>query len=708
MPEERPAIWHDAGHCIWHLCVGASEYRLGYQDGRIVHLGFGRDLPDDAWTWADSQRPVPTVAPDWHAYGSELTYAVDGEERFDSFDLIGHDLSRGGHPTCTVRLADIRAEIEVTLEYEVFGDLGLVVRTQRVSNVGDAPIELTALPSFRLRCAPADYVLETLYGDWSDECRHQQSPLPFGTTSVESRTGTTGFAHAPWFALRSDSGCTFGALAYSGNWILEFRRIWKLGSVTITGGMNSWRFTYRLPVGESVTSPEAVIGFTMGDGNAVSRALHEYQQRHVIPAPERLPAVQFNNYAADHPDPLDLTRLKQYAAAAGRLGCEVFTLDAGWHINESAGEGSGWDAHLGDWIPNDELFPDGLGAFADYVRDRGLEFGIWMEPESLSPTARVLAEHPDWVHRRGDRPIVLSNRYVLRLGEPAVQEWLVKRICAIIGETGAAWLKWDFNTFVLEGGDGVARNELVAHIDGLYRIWDLIRGQFPDLFFEACAGGGGRFDLQSTRHSNVTWMSDVLAPIPALGVRFGWSHLHPARVCNNSLTHWPCDYHWLSEDDFEGRGRSLFPAHGDLDFRTRIPMMGAFGLSAPLELWEEPDLERVSHHIAVYKQLRPVICGGDQYRLTPDPPRDGSGDWAAMCFVTRDGSEAALFAFRLGDSAPKHAFAIPGLDPSATYRLDDDDRGELGECPGSALAEEGIECSLEHIWRSALVTLRRV
>jgi alpha-galactosidase len=211
-----------------------------------------------------------------------------------------------------------------------------------------------------------------------------------------------------------------------------------------------------------------------------------------------------------------------------------------------------------------------------------------------------------------------------------------------------------------------------------------------------------RVDLGTIAHSHFSYISDMAAPTNVLGMRFGSSHACAARAIVAWFIHWPPDWDWWFE-----RGQSPAPpGYGDLAFRMRLCMMGALGISAAVERWSEADFEQVAHHVQVYKALRPLISGGDQYRLTAAPPYDGDGEWAAMSFVDPDGSAAVLFAFRLARGDARARFALSGLARSARYVLTDDDRGVVGEMSGHTLLTEGVEVTLDQPFTSSLIQLR--
>lgn len=674
------SIPSEPGSPSWSLSAGAASYVVGFRDGHLLHLGFG--LHDPATAWQSVEEPPIHYREDRLERYSEVYYEVGNEARWQGFELISAEST---DVTLDIRLRDPRHGLEVELTYDV-DETGLVVRRQGIRNAGQEPVILTACPSFRMHVPSGCDLLTSLFGTWSDEWRPQITRLPVGRTVLESRSGKTGYEHAPWFALDGADGTVFGSIAWSGNWRLEFHRD-ALGRTTITGGLNPWQLEHRIAPGATLVSPSAVLGWGRGDGNATSQVLHRYQRR-IRPDPGRLPAVQFNTwYAGEQLTTTD--RACALADIAAEVGCEVFVLD---------GE---WVARLGDWSPDRARFPGGIQPLSEYVRGRGMDFGIWMEPEVVAPGARVLRGHPDWIHRRHGKPLFRQGRYVLDLNRPDVRQWVFDRVCSTVRSVSASWLKWDFNTDLCQGGDlDGGGDRTVGHVLGLYDLWDAVRREFPDLSLEGCAGGGGRLDLGSMARTHLSWMSDMVGPIQSLGIHFGSARAFAPGLCNRFLVHWPPDWPWLPDAP---------PGHGDLDFRARVAMLGAFGISAPLDGWDRRDLRRLAQHVQAYKSLRPLIFNGDVYRLTRDPDRRQPRGWAGLAFVSPDASRAGVFAFRLGGAKPDSwRVYVPGLDPDADYSVRRTDTDRRSAQSGRALGEGVVEIALPGNFRSALVIVDRI
>jgi alpha-galactosidase len=313
----------------------------------------------------------------------------------------------------------------------------------------------------------------------------------------------------------------------------------------------------------------------------------------------------------------------------------------------------------------------------------------------------VRREHPEWLHHVGGQISPVDKRSILHLGVPEARTFARERILKILKATGATWMKWDFNTSIYQGGWSpqlpetlTRRDPILAHYEGVYQLQDELRNALPNLTLEMCAGGGGRFDAALLSHAHTNWMSDQTNPLQNLAIHFG-SHLeHTAIACNDWLIEWPPHSHFDPVDDLRG----------DLAFRTRIAMLGTFGVSAPVDDWTESDIQVVKTHVDWYKRLvRPVIHHGDQYLLTEAPPLDGQGDWAAVWFASKDRRQGILFAFRLEGPQAEHLFEIPGLHPDWQYRLNTPEGLEWTQS-GSALAG-GLHVTLDTPFQSMLVAV---
>jgi alpha-galactosidase len=238
-------------------------------------------------------------------------------------------------------------------------------------------------------------------------------------------------------------------------------------------------------------------------------------------------------------------------------------------------------------------------------------------------------------------------------------------------------------------------------VSNYYRLLDEVRRAFPALIIENCAGGGGRIDLGMLQRTDTVWLSDTTDQFARLSMFMAGTSFLPQRVCEN----------WITYPGLRPGGESSptrKPPAYDTDFGFRVAMLGNIGVSADLEHVPRDWLARARHHLARYKELRSTIQLGELHRLTPAPPRDGSGSWCAAAMVADGASEAVVFCFRLASGEETAVFRVPGLEPTSTYSVEVDDGGGVEQRSGAQLAVDGIEVTVPRTHSSQLLTLRRL
>jgi alpha-galactosidase len=433
------------------------------------------------------------------------------------------------------------------------------------------------------------------------------------------------------------------------------------------------------------------------------RALHDHRRKH-RPDPDRIIPVQYNSWYPYQGDPT-ADALLPLLPLVHRIGCEAFVIDAGWYRTDDGESDADWDARTGDWRTSRRRFPNGLREISARCHELGMGFGVWFEPEVIAPASSIRRDHPEWLHHVDGHLPPADQRAVLNLGVPAAWDHVFGRITRILRNVQVDWMKWDFNAELSSGGwaptlpkNLIGQAPLVAHYHGLYRMQDAIRATFPDLILEMCAGGGGRLDGAILSHAHVNWISDEIGALRKLAIHFGTQLNHPAVVCND----WLVD--WAGSDSDEA---ALKDPRGDLAFRLRVAMLGAFGISAPIDRWPDADIDVVADHVALYKdKLRPIIHHGDQYYMTPPPPPDGNGDWAAVWYLAKNASAGVLFAFRLAGWASGRVFQLTGLLPDSQYRVSYMS-GETTVASGEALSR-GLAVNLPERFQSELCLIEAV
>jgi alpha-galactosidase len=320
------------------------------------------------------------------------------------------------------------------------------------------------------------------------------------------------------------------------------------------------------------------------------------------------------------------------------------------------------------------------------VHQRGMKFGLWIEPEMVNPDSDLYRAHADWIIHFPERERTLSrNQSMLNLGRADVQDYLIGIFDRLLSETPIDFIKWDMNRNVSEPGwplhDRDAREIWVRYVWGLYRAWGELRRRHPEVIWENCSGGGGRVDLGMMTLTEQSWTSDNTLPPARLEIQEGYSLLFPAA----SMAAWVTDEH-----------RDAF----SLDLRFHASMAGALGVGGNLIKWSEAELETARTHIAHYKRIRPLVAKGDLYRLLS--PREGA--FSALMYVAKDKSEAVLFAFRLLPGRPlkNPVIRLVGLAPEALYTVE----GQEEILSGKAWAERGLSLGLRDL-QSAAIHIRR-
>jgi alpha-galactosidase len=378
------------------------------------------------------------------------------------------------------------------------------------------------------------------------------------------------------------------------------------------------------------------------------------------------------------------------AELAARLGVECFVVDDGWFTGRDHDR-----AGLGDWTADPVKFPDGLGPLIERVNGLGMRFGLWVEPEMVSPDSALYRAHPDWVYHFANRSrSEHRNQLVLNLARPDVAEWVYRTLDGLLRENHIQFIKWDMNRPFSEPGWPGAAGEnperaWVEHVHSLYAILDGLRGAHPGVEFESCSGGGGRVDLGILRRVDQVWTSDNTDAWDRVLIQEGFTQAYPPQAMMA----------WVTDSPNFLTGRRL-----PLRFRFHVAMAGALGIGGNLLHWSERELAEAAELVALYKDIRPVIQRGRLYRLASVL----AGPFGASQYVAGDGSRAVVLAWwGPHQLRPRlHRLRLAGLDPAARYL----EEGTGTEHAGAVLMQHGLPLADEEAsdYGSALALLRAV
>ncbi|MEV4224567.1 alpha-galactosidase [Nonomuraea sp. NPDC049725] len=599
----------------------------------------------------------------------------------------------------TVTAADPHARLALALTAEL-DPYGLLRARAELRNEHDLPYTLDALNLALPVPGHATDVLDQA-GRWSKERVPQRRPLTVGAHLRENRRGRTGAdAATVLFAGTADLGFRRGEawglhVGFSGGHRHYAERT-ATGRTLIGGGELLLPGEIVLAPGDTYRTPWIHATYGRGLDEAARRFHDHLRARPAHPASPR--PVVLNTWEAVYFDH-DLDRLLDLAARAARVGVERFVLDDGWFLGRRHDR-----AGLGDWHVDPAVWPDGLHPLVKRVRELGMQFGLWFEPEMINPDSELARAHPDWILRTGDRlPPTARHQQVLDLTNPAAYAHIKERLLALIGEYELDFVKWDHNRDLVDAGSPHRQGRAAVHAQthAVYRLLDEIRAAHPRLEIESCSSGGARVDLGILERTDRVWASDCIDPAERRQIMRWTAQLLPPELIGSHIG--------------AGRSHTTGRRH-DLAFRAATAFFGHYGVEWDLTALTDAELAELAGWIALHKEHRELLHGGVMVRLDDVP--DGV---EAHGVVAPDG-RAALFEIALLDRPatwPPGLLRLPGLDPGTLYRIRPlapvDSHGAApawtsggAVLPGSALAASGIAVPPLFPDRSALLHLTAV
>ncbi len=676
--------------------------------GYAEHLYWGTSVPHDdlRYTCCKVQAcwhitpPGQDGAPSYQSYAPELAFFGTGDyrepavlpenaagDRLCELLYAGHEIlpqkpamagmpSMEGGETLVLHLRDSITGFGADLYYTVYDDCAVIARRAVYRNGAETPVTLRRAYSFSLAVPGRDYEVLSLYGDWAAERRIQRTPLPRGVVAVDSKRGMSSHTMNPFLALVSpetteSAGEALGvSLVYSSSFVLKAEGT-PAGETLITGGIQDMDFSWELAPGEELETPEVVLAYSATGLGGMSRAFHRAFREHLINkrwVKAHRPIV-INNWGATYFD-FDLPKLKAFVDAAVGTGIDTFVLDDGWF-----GKRNDDTSGLGDWVVNTHKLEGGLAPLIDYVHSKGLKCGLWFEPEMVNEDSDLFRAHPDYAIGVPGRPRCYGrHQYILDLTRQEVRDCIVEAVNRILHTHPIDYVKWDFNRTMTEFwscGRESRRQAEFAHrfALGLYDLCRRIVEGNPQVFFEGCSGGGGRFDPAMLAYFAQIWTSDDSDAEERTRIQYGTSLVYPLSTmsCHVSV----CPNHQTGRvTPFETRGH--------------IAALGATGYELnPTHLTAE-ERALVCAQTAAYRETEELILDGDLYRLA-DP---FTGNRFSFLVVSPDKERALLTVYRrLAD--PLHQverLCLAGLAPEKTYIIP-----ELGiRATGATLMRVGL------------------
>ena len=563
--------------------------------------------------------------------------------------------------TLEVTLADPAAGVEVDIRYSVFTGRPIIARSAVIRNTGAGPIELRCAMSASLDLPDADWDLMQLSGTWARERSVVERRLAPGHVAIGSLGGASGHEHNPFLALKrppttEDHGEVIGlSLVYSGNFLAE-AEVDPYGTARVRLGINPEGFRWHLEPGAAFATPEVILCWSAEGLGRLSDAYHSlYRERLARGAwRDRPRPVLLNSWEGAYFD-FDEERLVTMASSARELGVELFVLDDGWFGSRDDDTTS-----LGDWFVDRRKLPNGLDGLARRIDDLDMGFGLWIEPEMVSEQSRLFAEHPDWaIGIPGRHRTVSRNQYVLDMSRQEIVDYLFAELSDVLTGAPFSYVKWDMNRNVTEPY-GLAlpadrQGEFFhRYIVGVYALYERLTAAFPNILFESCAGGGGRFDPGMLAWAPQGWTSDDTDAVERLRIQWATSMVYPLSSMGAHVSAVP--NHQI--------GR-ITP----LATRAAVAFFGVFGYELDPTTLSADERRQVSQQIAFYVERRELFQRGRFIRLRS--PFDGDGNETAWMVVSEDRSRAVVGHYRvLNRPVPgPNRLRLRGLDPSLRYRV---------------------------------------
>ena len=675
-----------------------------------------------------------------HYYGSRIRPAQAQEIydamsiNYDAYPAFGRDsydetalsvTHADGNMSTELAITGSRQEGDLTIislkdkKYDFFVDLYYkandksdVIETWTVIRNGEKkPVKLEQYASGVMTLRQEGAWITHFHGTWGAECQMTEEPLTAGLKTIVNHDGVRNSMndHAEVMISldgkpQENSGRVIGAaLCWTGNYKLRLETRGKYRH-TLVAGIDDLHTAYTLKPGETFQTPELAMTYSEEGKGGVSRAFHRWGRNGKLHNGKALRDILLNSWEGVYMN-VNQEVCEQMMDGIKELGGELFVVDDGWfgrkyrRTDDTQG--------LGDWITDTEKLPNGVPALLKAAEDRGLKFGIWIEPEMTNSKSELFDAHPDWVVAHPTRELSKGRggtQLVLDMSNPKVQDFVVGIVDNLVKENPHLYyIKWDCNMSMHNYGSSYLSGDKQSHLvidyhRGLRSALERIRAAHPNLVIQLCSSGGGRVNWGFLPYFDEFWVSDDTDAQQRLFIQWGTSHFFPTLAMAQHVSASP-----------NHQTHRTIP----LKFRFDVAMTGRLGMEMKPSDLNDREREYAKKAVAFYKEIRPIIQLGDQYRLIS--PYEGNGFCSEM-FVTEDKSEAVFFCYKFEHYVDLHTprWHMAGLDPDATYQLNEfgcTERTHYFEgktFSGRFLMEMGIDAYLTGQFASRVIRLKKI
>lgn len=622
-----------------------------------------------------------------------------------------------GAAVTTVAMSDRHYPFDVNINYRTYPGSDVIETWAEAVNRGKKPVQMREFASAYLPVRYGDVWLTSLYGSWANEGRVEEAPLKHGMTVIKNKDGARNShtAHAEVMLSldgtpRENEGRVIGAaLCYGGNYRLRIDTD-DSNYHHLFAGINEDNSAYTLAPGEHFATPPLALTYSDEGKSGVSRNFHRWARAHRIAHGDRPRKILLNSWEGVYFD-IKEPEMAQMMSDIASLGGELFVMDDGWFGDKYPRNND--STSLGDWTVDTDKLPHGIGGLVQTAADRGISFGIWIEPEMSNTLSELYEQHPEYIIKASNREPVLGRggtQVVLDLSNPKVQDLVFHVVDTLLTRyPGIDYIKWDANAPVMNHGSQYLTADRQSHLlidyhRGFAGVMDRIRAKYPDVTIQACASGGGRANYGILPWFDEIWVSDNTDALQRVYMQWGTSHFFPAIVMASHISNAP------NHQTF----RTI-----PVKYRADVAMSGRLGMEIQPNKLTDEEKELCRRAIADYKRIRPIVQMGDLYRLLS--PYDHKGA-ASLMYVTENKDSAVYFWWKTETFCNQQLPRVPmgGLDPDRMYTVHELNRIDNTPLPyegqrfsGRYLMSNGLEMPLTHNvdyhkqndWSSRVLTL---
>ena len=592
--------------------------------------------------------------------------------------------------TLELVLEDTSINTRIVLLYTIYEAFPVIARSVRFECDSDEKITLLSAMSACVDLPDKDYEMIDLAGVWARERHVRRHKLDYGIQSIYSMRGCSSYQFNPFLALARENadefqGQVYGfSLVYSGNFLAQ-TEVDNYDTARVLMGIHPNGFKWTLGKGESFQTPEMVMVYSEAGLNGMSQTFHKLYRTRLARGTwrDKVRPILINSWEAFYFD-FDAPKLLGLADAATDLGMELFVLDDGWF-----GKRDDSTSSLGDWYPNEEKLKGTLKELAEKINDKGLKFGLWIEPEMTNKDSDLYRAHPDWLlAEQGKRICHSRTQYVLDFSKKEVREYIGDMLENLLAEVPVSYIKWDMNrTFseVFSNGNDREYQGKVCHkyILGVYELYERLTSRFPHVLFESCASGGARFDPGMLYYAPQGWTSDDTDAIERLKIQYGTSMVYPVSCMGSHVSASP-----------NHQTNRVTP----IETRADVAYFGTFGYELDLLKLGEEDKAEIRRQIAFMKEKRDLIQKGTFYRLKS--PFEGNE--TAWMIVSEDQKKALVGYYRVMQpvNVGFKRLKLKGLKEDTCYKVS----GYAYDCYGDELMQVGmiLSDSASGVWKKGV------